>query len=121
MFFISTVLIIAGVLVFIFAVINMEELQNRIFRSKSEEQAVTIRFFIGIIMCIIGAIMYFYENKILKDGAKEYEKYTDEIYNINKSTEVRNINQVECWQCPKCGRVNKNYVGTCGCGERKRN
>lgn len=25
------------------------------------------------------------------------------------------------WRCPKCGRVNKNYVGTCGCGEQKTN
>ena len=23
------------------------------------------------------------------------------------------------WKCPKCGRVNQNYVGTCGCGEIK--
>lgn len=23
------------------------------------------------------------------------------------------------WVCPKCGRKNQNYVGTCGCGEVK--
>lgn len=23
------------------------------------------------------------------------------------------------WRCPKCGRVNQNYVGTCGCGQFK--
>lgn len=23
------------------------------------------------------------------------------------------------WKCPKCGRINQNYVGTCGCGEVK--
>ena len=23
------------------------------------------------------------------------------------------------WQCPSCGRVNQNYVGTCGCGTVK--
>lgn len=23
------------------------------------------------------------------------------------------------WVCPKCGKENANYVGTCGCGERK--
>lgn len=23
------------------------------------------------------------------------------------------------WKCPKCGKINKNYVGSCGCGEEK--
>lgn len=23
------------------------------------------------------------------------------------------------WKCPKCGRINANYTGTCACGERK--
>lgn len=23
------------------------------------------------------------------------------------------------WKCSKCGRINQNYVGTCGCGQRK--
>lgn len=23
------------------------------------------------------------------------------------------------WKCSKCGRINQDYVGTCGCGQRK--
>ena len=23
------------------------------------------------------------------------------------------------WICPKCGKINQNYVGTCGCGKGK--
>ncbi len=23
------------------------------------------------------------------------------------------------WKCPRCGKINQNYVGTCGCGEGK--
>lgn len=23
------------------------------------------------------------------------------------------------WKCPSCGRINKNYVGSCGCGTEK--
>ncbi len=23
------------------------------------------------------------------------------------------------WTCPKCGKINQNYVGTCGCGQVK--
>lgn len=25
------------------------------------------------------------------------------------------------WKCPKCGRINQSYVGSCGCGEKKPN
>ena len=25
------------------------------------------------------------------------------------------------WKCPSCGKINQNYVGTCGCGEKKPN
>ena len=25
------------------------------------------------------------------------------------------------WKCPNCGKINQNYVGTCGCGEKKPN
>lgn len=28
-------------------------------------------------------------------------------------------NDTNSWTCPKCGKVNQNYVGTCGCGEAK--
>lgn len=23
------------------------------------------------------------------------------------------------WACPQCGKINQNYVGTCGCGSQK--
>ena len=23
------------------------------------------------------------------------------------------------WKCPNCGKVNQNYIGTCGCGQQK--
>ena len=25
------------------------------------------------------------------------------------------------WKCPNCGKINQNYVGTCGCGAAKPN
>lgn len=25
------------------------------------------------------------------------------------------------WECPNCGKINQNYVGTCGCGTLKPN
>lgn len=34
---------------------------------------------------------------------------------INRSQEAED----DEWKCPDCGKINKNYVGTCGCGRRK--
>lgn len=43
--------------------------------------------------------------------------------NINEPAQnpIKKVAQPESdeWKCPSCGRINKNYVGTCGCGQRK--
>ena len=42
---------------------------------------------------------------------------TNKENNQNKTyNQTLNTNE---WICPKCGRTNQNYVGTCGCGEVK--
>lgn len=32
---------------------------------------------------------------------------------------VASVSSTSEWVCPKCGKHNSSYVGTCGCGERK--
>ena len=32
---------------------------------------------------------------------------------------VASVSSAPEWVCPKCGKHNSSYVGTCGCGERK--
>lgn len=32
---------------------------------------------------------------------------------------VKNTPAANTWKCPKCGTINQNYAGTCGCGESK--
>lgn len=44
--------------------------------------------------------------------------------NISQSaaqTPIKKVAQPESdeWKCPVCGRINKNYVGTCACGIQK--
>lgn len=41
---------------------------------------------------------------------------TPNVGNTQPSERVAGDNE---WKCPNCGRVNQNYVGTCGCGERR--
>lgn len=37
-----------------------------------------------------------------------------------KTEEVKEeIDMTKFWKCPSCGKLNHNYVGTCGCGESK--
>ena len=49
------------------------------------------------------------------NNTKCFKCKTDLIEIINKKeTKTSNV-----WICPKCGRENQNYVGTCGCGEVK--
>lgn len=33
--------------------------------------------------------------------------------------DVQGSEERKSWICPKCGKRNNNYVGTCGCGARK--
>ena len=49
------------------------------------------------------------------NNTKCFKCKTDLTEIINKKeTKTSNV-----WICPKCGRENQNYVGTCGCGEVK--
>lgn len=45
------------------------------------------------------------------------ERSVCEVNNIHEKLEMKPTENE--WQCPKCGRINQNYVGTCGCGEVK--
>lgn len=42
--------------------------------------------------------------------------FRDETINDNRKA---SINSSKEWCCSNCGRINQNYVGTCGCGETK--
>lgn len=46
---------------------------------------------------------------------------TSAFKNINVETKpsVKTPPQVGEWKCSQCGKINKNYVGTCGCGTSK--
>lgn len=56
----------------------------------------------------------------------QHTKATAKIMEYNtlyKDQATQNVNQSYAgpnqWKCSKCGRVNDNYVGTCGCGNIK--
>lgn len=42
-------------------------------------------------------------------------KVTIKVEKQNNSPTVK----MDEWRCPECGKINKNYVGTCSCGVDK--
>ncbi len=46
------------------------------------------------------------------------KKKIKEGEHISKKAYTRTLQGNE-WKCPACGRINQDYVGTCGCGQKK--
>ena len=57
---------------------------------------------------------------IPKDTSKPLTEYIQTAVNSIQSKLEKEPTENE-WKCPKCGKINQNYVGTCGCGEIKPN
>lgn len=67
-------------------------------------------FWYVLLFGIFGAIMVV----ALPDRNSEKSNQTNYINNSVSRTPSTNE-----WKCYKCGKINQNYVGTCGCGETK--
>lgn len=64
-------------------------------------------------------------------GIGEILEHLEDLKEINSQmpTTIKNdiINDIKAkkepttdeWKCPKCGKINANYVGSCGCGTTK--
>ena len=42
--------------------------------------------------------------------------FRDKAINDNRKAKIDSSKE---WRCSNCGRINQNYVGTCGCGKNK--
>lgn len=100
---------------------------------------------LGIIFLILSIVMFCAgessKSEDTNDNSKEnIEKDKPRFIACPKCGELNSSNNTKCfkcktdlteiinkketktsdvWICPKCGRENQNYVGTCGCGEVK--
>lgn len=53
------------------------------------------------------------------DKIKNYNAAAEFVNHFSNESPNPQTPQVNEWKSPKCGRINQNYTGTCGCGEPK--
>ena len=84
-------------------------------------------WWIGLIIIVGGLLVAWLSNLILYAYGELVDKTSliESYLNTNKvKSSISNQNKVAGsneWKCSKCGAVNQNYVGTCGCGQTKQN
>lgn len=96
-------------------------------KSSSKQEELIIYIVIGAAFWIVGFIF----NQLLRgcdrNGVLEFERYCSQLESEHKTNYNSSINYKHDasvplyneWKCPACGRINQNYVGTCGCGQQK--
>ena len=105
--------------------------------------AATASLIIGILGILIGIAFIASSNaEVNQDNSKASEGRADSLFVIcsncgeengktrthcykcgaslmPENREQKSDLNTGCWTCPKCGKVNASYVGTCGCGVSK--
>lgn len=79
-------------------------------------------FLMPIIVIAVGVVSYFIANMAVK---KEEKEEAQDAMNFVQQQDAKVKADVAAepaddeWKCSECGSINKNYVGTCGCGQKK--
>jgi hypothetical protein len=67
-----------------------------------------------LIFAGIGTILEHLEDlKAMERAKSEKVKILKKDFNENRTPSHNE------WKCPNCGKINANYVGSCGCGTKK--
>ncbi len=76
--------------------------------------------FLGLGFWLIGSVLIIYIKSVDRRGHQEYEDYLKSQASVTHFVgETAKQNSSDEWVCKNCGKINKNYVGSCGCGEVK--
>ncbi len=84
-------------------------------------------WWIGLIIIVGGLLVAWLSNLILYAYGELVDKTSlIESYLHTSKTTMFSSNHNKTagdneWKCSKCGSINQNYVGTCGCGQTKAN
>ncbi len=103
-------------------VINMYKLISKgadFSNLKSSEIPSLIWAVVGLCLCVLGFVFLFMTRKCLMKANDAYSKYLASLRVKPDFKDEDIVPMDDEWKCQNCGRINKNYVGTCGCGKRK--
>ena len=64
-------------------------------------------------------IDFFADSSSYSNVTSTYTTNTNTSPFFNNSNTPNSTVSAGEWKCPKCGKINQNYIGTCGCGEVK--
>lgn len=85
---------------------------------KKEDEVVA--FIVLWIAVSIGASIAILIGKSQIQAAADMEKKNSILTSpTNQSTPVHQSKPNDNWYCPRCGKLNQGYVGSCGCGATK--
>lgn len=87
---------------------------------------LTIIIFVSVLFCsYVISVILFSQSEILENQEHIKHALYETDAHVNTLVKENKIkNSTEClnngWKCPRCGRINEEYIGTCGCGYSKR-
>lgn len=129
---------ISGVLSIIFGIIFLGQLDDAQAYSRKEREAKDMGKGVCVLFIVSGACEIIGSMFCAHKASQESENNNNSLYNNQNINNNGNYNQPNAgsswnnpvynanyvtqggfWICPKCRRENADYVGTCGCGERK--
>lgn len=111
-YILSIIFDVAGFFVILF---EITDLVSKRYLTSSDEESFVFNVVIGVLLFTVGAIFLIGAKTCEKKGLKDYENY----YVLNyKSSNNRSVSQnINGWDCSKCGMTNPSNTSTCGnCG-----
>lgn len=82
---------------------------------------VTISTFISCLFVVVLTFVVLYAIVEILDNQEELLKRSASSAPVNSAHPLHIASQTDVseWKCSKCGKMNADYVGTCGCGAGK--
>ncbi len=117
----ATTMLVLGTIGSIFIAKTMGmSLNMRTYDMERNWGTTIIVFLFGFLSVVVLSVILYAIDEILGNQESLYKELSQALDNL-RSPEKSSFKGVPSnnWECPKCGKINPNYTGTCGCGASK--